>query len=179
MRMLIPAIAGLLALSGCVGEIIEDVDTDHGKLMAHADRIAADLNTPEKALAAGYTPDEYCIPGMGVHWINFALFDTNLDPEMPEVVLFLPDSSDMNDTAGDKFLGIEYVVVVEGTPNNSTSAGPSLMNIPLQGPMAGHSPGMPWHKELHIYLADDIRSGADFDHENTRIVCPAGTTPPA
>ncbi len=156
--------------------------TDDGQdgmdaMMAKANEVAADLNTPEKARAAGYVPDQYCIPGMGVHWINFDLLDTELDEDQPEVLMFLPDDANMSDTAGDKFLGIEYVVVTEGTDMNTTETVPSLYGMPFEGPMPGHTPEMPWHAELHVYLADDLTHEMHHgDHPD--VECPRGTTPP-
>lgn len=172
----------MLFAAGCTQEAQESTGPE--AIMEKARALAPDLDTPEKARAAGYEPDRFCIPGMGVHWIHQggrpgSHMDTTIDLDKPEVVLFLPDTADMTDTAGDRFLGIEYVVLTEGTPMNTTATVPSIHGVKLVGPMEGHGPGMPWHAELHVYLAEGLESGPDFAESNSGIVCPEGTTPPA
>lgn len=184
-----------IALAGCTAptddterdtqeDVDEDRETAFDRVMAKADEVSKDLDTPEEARAAGYAPDKYCIEDMGVHWIHKpgqpdSHFDTELDPDNPEVVLFVPDDADLNDTSGDRFVAIEYVVVTEGTPQNSTDAGPWLFGVHFYGPMPGHTPNMPYHKELHVFLPEDVRSTPDFPQEREGIDCPEGTTPPS
>ncbi len=179
------AIVGTLLLAGCMSATEEMAREErHEQVMTKAREVAQDINTPEKARAAGYVPDEHCIPGMGVHWTHQpgqqgSYVDTQLDIENPEVVIFLPDDSDLSDTSGDTFLGIEYLVVTEGTDMNSTETKPDLMGVPFDGPMAGHSPQMPWHVDFHVYLAEGYESGPGFPAEQPdKIQCPEGTTPP-
>lgn len=148
-------------------------DGNHDAILRKARRIAADLDTPEEAWAAGYRPDPECVPGMGVHWLHFGLFDTRLEPNRPEGLLFMPDSADLSDPAGDAFLGIEYLVVTEGTAHNSTRTSPVLMGQRLQGPMPGHFPGMPWHVDLHVYLIEGAESTEDFPPFHPAVTCPS------
>lgn len=173
-------LAGCTSLGGEDGAQGQTDDHMDGMeaLMATARAAAEGLDTPEKALAAGYVPDKHCIPGMGVHWINPDLFDTEVDEDKPEVLMFLPQDADMSDWEGATFLGIEYVVVTEGTDMNSTDAVPSLHGMPFEGPMAGHTPEMPWHAELHVYLADDLVEHGMHHGEHPAVECPRGTTPP-
>lgn len=167
------------ALAGCAGDqgTMED---PHAKIMDAARSAAEDLDTIEEAQAAGYEPDRFCIPGMGVHWLNPSLMDTELEADKPEVLLFEPSTENFTDPETNRFLGIEYVVVTEGTEHNSSETVPEFMGQPLYGPMAGHTPEMPWHAELHVYLAEGIESGPDFPEAHPgKISCPEGTTPPA
>lgn len=182
---LVLAIAAAMVFAGCTSGSDElSREEKHEQIMTKAREVAQDIDTPEEARAAGYVPDKHCIPGMGVHWIHKpgqpdSHVDTELDIENPEVVLFLPDDADLSDTSGDRFLAIEYLVVTEGTEMNSTETKPDLMGVPFDGPMAGHSPQMPWHADFHIYLAEGYESGPDFPAEQPeKIKCPEGTTPP-
>lgn len=175
----------LLLLAGCANSTDELTREErHEQIMTKAREVAVGIDTPEEAEAAGYVPDEHCIPGMGVHWIHKpgqedSYVDTEFDIEHPEVVIFLPDDGNLSDTSGDTFLGIEYLVVTGGTEMNNTENKPGLMGVPFDGPMAGHSPTMPWHVDFHIYLAEGYESGPDFPAEQPeKITCPEGTTPP-
>lgn len=135
---------------------------------------AAGVDTPAKAWAAGYRPTPECVPGMGVHWLRQDLLDGALDPARPEAVLFEPDNANLPDTAGDHFLGVEYIVVTQGTAMNRSGAVPTLLGVPLQGPMPGHFPGMPWHAELHVFLDPRHPSDSTFPEESPAVVCPHG-----
>lgn len=176
-------LVGAMALAGCMDQTTDDGDLTraeaHQKIMAKAREVAEDLDTPEEARAAGYEPTPFCVPGMGVHWINHDLLDTELDEDEPEVLLFDPKGSNLSDTSDDEFLAIEYVVVTEGMETNSSDAVPELHGVPFYGPMAGHAPGEPWHAELHVYVADGLESSQDFPQDQPdKITCPRGTTPP-
>lgn len=178
----IVGLTACLMLAGCAspdtGDPGQTTDEEGMAALMETARSAAEgIDTPEDARAAGYVPDKYCIPGMGVHWINPSLLDTEIEPDKPEVLMFLPDDANLSDTAGDRFLGIEYVVATEGTEMNSSDSVPSLHGMPFEGPMAGHTPEMPWHAELHVYLAENL---TDEMHHGAHpsVECPEGTTPP-
>lgn len=173
-------LAVMLATVSLAGCMTDEADQDpHAKVMEAAREASQDLDTTEKALEAGYEPAPFCVPGMGVHWANHALLDTELDPSQPEVVLFEPSTSNFTDPDTNRFLGVEYVAVTEDTEHNSSDNVPTLLGQPLDGPMAGHEPGMPWHADLHVYLAEDVESTSDFENERPdTISCPEGTTPP-
>jgi len=147
-------------------------------LRADASGAAEELDTVEKAREAGYEVDRFCVPGMGVHWINPGLMDTELDPSQPEALLFEPQTENITDPDEQRFLGIEYIAVTEGTEHNSTETVPTILGVPLHGPMAGHSPDMPWHADLHVYQTPDAAEGEAFPDTLDSVQCPQGTTPP-
>lgn len=183
----VAAVAALL-LAGCLGAGDGDGELTreekHDRIMTMAEDVAADLDTPSEAKAAGYVPDKHCIPGMGVHYIhkpgqNDSYIDTTLDLDHPEVVVFEPQNANLSDTSDHEFRAIEYLVVTEGTDMNSTETKPRVMGVPMDGPMPGHTPNMPWHVDFHVYLADGYESGPDFPPDQPeKITCPEGTTPP-
>lgn len=169
-----------VSFAGCLEGGDGSPDDPHAAIMEAAREAAKDIDTIEEAQAAGYQPDRFCIPGMGVHWINPSLVDTELDPAKPEVVLFEPSTANFTDPDANRFLAVEYLVVTEGTEHNTTATVPELLGQKLVGPMPGHTPEMPWHAELHVYLAEGIESGPDFAESRPgEITCPEGTTPPA
>lgn len=78
---------------------------------------------------------------MGIHYLNPALIDGRVDPLRPEVLLYAADGR-----GGLRLLGVEYFEPDTGQPV------PSVFGQPLEGPMAGHEPGMPVHYDLHVWL---------------------------
>jgi hypothetical protein len=99
------------------------------------------------AEADGYVPVSDCeaAPGlgvMGIHYLNPALAgDAAIDPTRPEVLLYLPTEG------GLKLVAVEYFVAAAAAPER-----PSVLGHPFDGPMAGHSPGMPEHYDLHLWI---------------------------
>lgn len=180
------AIVAAVLLAGCMNGSEELTREErHEQIMTKASEVAADLDTVEEAQAAGYVPDEFCVPGMGVHWLHKpgqdgSYLDAEFNEDQPEVVIFLSEDENFTDPDSNQFLGIEYLVFTEGTDMNSTETKPDFMGVPFHGPMPGHSPEMPWHVDFHIYLAEGFESGPDFPAEQPdKIECPEGTTPPA
>lgn len=162
-------------------------ERDVEALASTARQVAQGIESAEDARAAGFEPVSPCVPGQGVHWLNPDRIDTELDRDHPEILLFQPDDANLSDTEGDRLIGIEYVVVTEGTERNSSDTVPSLEGVPFDGPMPGHTPDEPWHAELHIWLGpngtweplgeatEDPTHG--LVHQHPKATCPAGTTP--
>jgi hypothetical protein len=107
----------------------------------------AQFHDVDDALAAGYVPVSDCeeLPGvgaMGIHYLNPQLAaDAVVDPLRPEVLLYLPTGKHL------QLVGVEYFVAEAATPTR-----PAVLGHPFDGPMAGHSPGMPWHYDLHLWI---------------------------
>ncbi|MEP7119157.1 MAG: hypothetical protein ABI880_16335 [Acidobacteriota bacterium] len=122
---------------------------------------------------------------MGVHAPNPTLIqDGGLDPEQPEVLLYLP-------TGGGNYrlVGVEYLqpLLLRDTATNIVTPwfaptpwpasfvvvnpAPSLFGQTFQGPMPGHVPGMPWHYDLHVWAWAPNPSGT-FAQWNPSINCP-------
>jgi hypothetical protein len=177
--------ASAVFLAGCFApppaEMASEEEVRHAAIMKKARAVAEMLKTPELALAAGYHPEMECVPNMGVHWLHKPgqagsyLNNTSIHPDYPEILMFEPDTADLSNTTGDRFVGLEYLLFTEGTSYNSTATLPKLMGEPLDGPMPGHFPGMPWHAELHIYLMPESPSPIGFPGFNEGVKCPAAT----
>lgn len=152
-----------------------------GTVMAGRDRLSPELravatslsrfHSVSQATAAGYSAASPCESSpagtMGIHYVNGPLVgNPSVDPMHPEVLLYLPDSS------GDlRLVGIEYMVVDADQNLATDNDRPSVFGHPFNGPMLGHTPGMPIHYDLHVWLYDSNPSGT-FASWNPSINCP-------
>ena len=136
----------------------------------------ARFNSFDQAERAGYLlpPGEPCVASpagtMGFHVINPArLADLDVDPLQPEILLYTP-----NENGKLKFVGIEYWAIAlaknesgpptpwfspDPPPLGFFNPAPTLFGQTFDGPMAGHNAEMPWHYDLHVWVADSNPSG--------------------
>ena len=131
------------------------------------------------ALAAGYerTPTNECAMdpkygGMGIHYGNPELLaDGELDPLKPEVLVYQPTRH------GQLRLGaVEYFKPDADQDLDTNDDLPSLFDVPFDGPMLGHEPGMPKHYDLHVWLYRHNPAGL-FSAWNPSVTCPDTLTP--
>jgi hypothetical protein len=127
----------------------------------------------DQAVAAGYVQDSPCeeLPGaggMGQHHVNFALIgDPAIDPLKPEILLYAPKANGKLE-----LIGVEYFKVDADQNLATDDDRPSVLGQPLDGPMPGHTPTMPIHYDLHVWLWQDNPSGF-FAPWNPSVDCPA------
>ncbi len=120
-------------------------DSDKLQQIAQVRQATAKYHDVEQALADGYIPVSGCeaISGggaMGIHYLNPRLAsDLSVDALTPEVLLYAPTGD------GLRLVGVEYFVANAGQP------APSVVGQTFDGPMHGHSPGMPEHYDLHVW----------------------------
>lgn len=123
------------------------------------------------ALLAGYVPVSPCETspegGMGVHYLNPALVGST-DPAAPAVLLYEPTAD-----GGATLLGAEWFAVDADQDLGTDADRPSLLGRPFDGPMLGHSPTMPVHYDLHVWLYEANPNGV-FAPWNPRVGCEAG-----
>ena len=118
------------------------------------------LKKVEDAVAAGYEPVSPCVevPGvgaMGIHYLNEAFLDPVIDPEHPEVLVFMPDEKGKS-----KLVAVEFLVV-------GHEVAPAIAGIQFEpGPFLGSHALHAW-----IYEKNPAGTFADF---NPAISCPAG-----
>ncbi len=74
------------------------------KELAAARRATAKYHDVNVAVADGYLPVSPHIPGMGAHYVNFALLDAVFDIERPEILLY-----SMAEGNRPKLVAVEYV----------------------------------------------------------------------
>lgn len=188
-RYLVTAVLGLVCVAGVVSAVASAGD---GPLPAGLQGVRAAVarcHSAEQAARDGYVRASACesSPGgaMGYHYANFArIADPALDPLRPEVLLYLP-----GDDGELKLVAVEYLkVVLAGTTPPRPWIGPtppaeafvtprpSLFGRAFDGgadggPMPGHNPTMPWHYDLHVWVAEENPDGV-FAQWNPALRCP-------
>ena len=109
--------------------------------------------TEADLLAAGYMNTQFCVPGMGIHFVNFAAIDGTIDPLRPEVLVYEP-----------KPHGRLQLVAVEYMALGATS--PTLFGRAME---ASHLPFTDW--ELHAWVWKGNPDGV-FHATNPNVSCP-------
>jgi len=140
-----------------------------GELQAVRAAVAR-YHSVDQATADGYFAASPCeataAGGMGIHFINPALFGPGNDPEHPEILLYAPRSD-----GSLELVAVEYFQV-DADQNLATDGDrPSIFGRPFDGPMLGHNPQMPIHYDLHVWLVERNPSGV-FSMWNPAVTCP-------
>lgn len=161
---------------------------DVGPDLAAVRAATARFHAVDDAAAAGYVFGEPCVESpagaMGRHTPNAALIGSqSLDPEQPEVLLYLSKPG-----GGLRLIGVEYLQVVLLRNTTTGAVGPWFSSAPwpatyqvvtptpqlfgqtFRGPMPGHNPAMPWHWELHAWVWAHNPSGM-FAQWNPSLSC--------
>lgn len=97
--------------------------------------------TAEQARAQGYVQGSECEPGMGYHYLKPEEAEAWFGGQAGGIQVLLYDETGL-------LAGVEFLF-----------SAPSLEAPPIvgmEGPMAGHIPGMPVHYEKHIYFAEPL-----------------------
>lgn len=128
------------------------------------------------ALQDGFVADAFCVRSpagtMGFHYLNPGRMDSRLNPAEPEILLYVREGGQM------RLAGIEYwVPIVENgqpyfgaAPPANPGSTPRMFGETFQGPMPGHSPTMPWHYDLHVWIWQANPAGM-FSQFNPSITC--------
>lgn len=163
---------------------------DEQSALAVVRRATAAFHDIGQAVAAGYaTPagghcEATAAGAMGVHSPNAALsLDPAIDPERPEVLLYLPTGNGHY-----RLVGVEYfqVLLLRNTETGAVgpwfspdpwpahyvivNPAPSVLGRTFDGPMPGHNPAMPWHYDLHVWAWAPNPSGT-FAMWNPSLAC--------
>ncbi len=122
------------------------------------------------AIAGGFERSDECVAspegGMGYHYVNPELFDTVVNKDQPEGLLYAPGPQ------GTRILtGVEFFKVDADQDLDTDDDRPVLFGRPFAGPMPGHGPGMPIHYDLHVWVWRPNPSGT-FAEWNPRVTCP-------
>jgi hypothetical protein len=109
--------------------------------------------TEAELLARGYVNTQICVPGMGIHFVDFAAIDGTVDPLHPEVLVYEP-----------KPHGRLQLVAVEYMALGATS--PVLFGRAME---ESHLPFADW--ELHAWVWKGNPEGM-FHPTNPNVSCP-------
>lgn len=180
--MIMALLAPLTALAAPGG--VTDAETL--QQLAAVRQATAKYHNVDAALADGYISTEECVAlpgvgGMGVHYLNPAYFGEafatrQVTIEQPPALLYEERGGKLH------LVGVEYfypIVLASGetwwghdVPASELASAPTLFGQRFDGPMAGHSPEMPAHYDLHVWLWKGSPSGT-FSTWNTNVSCPA------
>jgi hypothetical protein len=104
--------------------------------------------------------------GMGIHYVNPALMAPGpIDPAKPPVLVYAPTAG------GPELVAAEYFKPDADQNVRTDDDRPSLFGRAFDGPMLGHSPTMPIHYDLHVWLWKHNPSGL-FASWNPDVTCP-------
>ncbi|MFD4564657.1 hypothetical protein ACFVXW_11455 [Streptomyces sp. NPDC058251] len=126
------------------------------------------------AVADGYVPDRCSNDpmghgSMGYHYFKESLYGST-DPAKPAALLY-------EDGAGGKrrLAGVEWIVPDHDQNLKTDDDRPSMFGgRKFDGPMPGHTPTMPIHYDLHVWLYKDNPNGL-FDRWNPTVKCTPST----
>jgi hypothetical protein len=130
----------------------------------------ARYNSVEQALKDGYVGDPFCVSspagGMGYHYVNEELMaDDALDPARPEILVYAPKAN-----GSLELVAVEYWKRDADGSLLTSGDRPSLFGQPFDGPMPGHTPTMPVHYDLHVWIYEDNPAGT-FTAFNPDVSC--------
>ncbi len=123
----------------------------------------------DAAVAAGYVPSSPCesspAGGMGIHYVNAAvLMSGKFDPLTPPILVYAPTAS------GLELVAAEYFKPDADQDLATDGDRPSAFGRAFDGPMLGHSPTMPKHFDVHVWLWKRNPSGM-FAQWNPDVRC--------
>lgn len=130
----------------------------------------AKYNWERNAIKDGYVRTDDCaadpkLGGMGYHYVKDSLINS-VDPRKPAALLY-----EDGPHGSRKLVGVEWIVVDADQDLATDDDRPSLFGKPFDGPMPGHTPGMPIHYDLHAWIYKSNPSGL-FAPWNPRVKCP-------
>lgn len=130
----------------------------------------AKYHNVDVALAHGYVPSSPCeeqeAGGMGVHYVNYGLLAQPIQLTKPAILLYVPTAH------GPRLVGVEYLTPDADQDLGTDADRPSLLGVPFDGPMPGHTDEMPVHYDLHVWVWKNNPSGM-FAAWNPKVSCPS------
>jgi hypothetical protein len=105
--------------------------------------------------------------GMGIHYVQPQLAAQPPDYRKPAMLTYEPQPNGRL-----RLVALEYFKVAADQTGKDDSDRPYVFQQPFDGPMAGHSPGMPVHYDLHVWLWKHNPSGL-FAMWNPNVRCPS------
>ena len=167
-------ITSILMLAGLTAVATAIATAGDGPLPAELQDVrgaTARYHSIEQATRDGYVQASPCesspAGAMGQHWVNFALMaNPAIDPLRPEVLLYLPDAN-----GNLELVAVEYLKFDADGSLLTDDDRPFFFGQPFDGPMPGHSPGMPVHYDLHVWVAEHNPNGV-YAQWNPALRCP-------
>lgn len=132
------------------------------QLVRNATKQFIDVNA---ATAAGYGPFLGCVTGpdhgaMGVHYVNGALLNGQLDVSTPQALIYEPSDGAM------RLVGVEYIVFADAWLASNNNTPPVLDGQVFQFVGSPNRFNIPAFFELHVWAWRDNPQGAFVDWNN-------------
>jgi len=132
------------------------------QLVRNATKQFIDVNV---ATGAGYAPFLGCVTGsdhgaMGVHYVNGALLNGELDVSSPPALIYEPTDGAM------QLVGVEYIVFADAWLASHNNTPPVLEGQVLQFVDSPNRFNIPAFFELHVWAWRDNPQGAYVDWNN-------------
>lgn len=132
------------------------------QLVRNATKQFIDVNA---ATAAGYAPFLGCVTGqdhgaMGVHYVNGALLNGQLDVSKPQALIYEPTHDGM------QLVGVEYIVFADAWLSSNNNNPPVLEGQVLQFVDSPNRFNIPAFFELHVWAWRDNPQGSYVDWNN-------------
>jgi hypothetical protein len=132
------------------------------QLVRNATQKFIDVNV---ATSAGYAPFLGCVTGpdhgaMGVHYVNGALLNGDLDVSHPQALIYEPSDDGM------RLVGVEYIVFADAWLKSHNNTPPVLDGQILQFVNSPNRFNIPAFFELHVWAWRDNPQGAYVDWNN-------------
>ena len=125
-----------------------------------------------QAEKAGYIKLSECdqspAGAMGYHYGNPRLMkDPGIDALQPEVLLYAPKPKGKGKL---ELVGVEYFKADADQLLTTDADRPTVFDVPLEGPMRGHTSEMPMHYDRHVWLYETNPRGM-FTAWNPSVKC--------
>ena len=166
------ALAALLtlAVAGGAVSLTGGASASPPDALQAAKAASANFHSIRQAEAAGYVLASPCVAspagGMGFHYENPALMaDETIDPARPEVLVYAAKANGKLE-----LVALEYWKRDADGSLLTDSDRPSVLGRSFDGPMPGHSPVMPVHYDLHVWVYESNSSGT-FSPFNPSVSC--------
>lgn len=164
------ALTAVLTLAVGAAALTDGASATPPDLLKAAKAAAAKFHSIEQAERAGYVLASPCVEspagGMGFHYESPALMaDDAIDPLQPEVLVYAAKPNGRLE-----LVAIEYWKRDADGSLLTDGDRPSVLGQAFDGPMPGHSPVMPVHYDLHVWLYEANASGM-FAPFNPAIDC--------
>lgn len=160
------AAAGLAVTAAA--PITAQADNDPQRDLAAVRAATAKYHNEARAIADGYLVDNECVASpdgvMGYHYVNPALLGAPMDITRPPILIYQPNGQHHR-----KLVAVEYFQPDDDADLATADDRPTLFGAPFNGPMPGHTPQMPVHYDLHVWIWQHNPAG-DFAQWN-----PAGS----
>jgi hypothetical protein len=161
----VTAASPLLAQSHSMNSAPGQVSARLVRIVQEATRKYINVN---EATGAGYAPFLGCVTGpdqgaMGIHYVNGALLNGELNAEQPQALIYEPDGNRL------RLVGVEFIVDA-ATWLKSHGTPPVLEGQVLQLVASPNRFNLPTFFELHVWAWQNNPNGAFVDW-NTRVTC--------